>query len=85
MPSCSSCGAQVRWVRTENGKSMPIDPAPRADGNLIMDHVEERVVRGERRSVWVVSYIPRDDPSPKQRFVSHFATCPDRAQHRKST
>jgi len=25
MPKCKGCGAQIRWVKTANGKNMPLD------------------------------------------------------------
>src|SRR5947209_3895048 len=31
---CSSCKAPVLWVRLPSGKRLPLDPEPRADGNV---------------------------------------------------
>lgn len=28
METCRSCGAEIVWGRTNNGKAMPIDPEP---------------------------------------------------------
>ena len=83
MAFCNSCGAQIQWVETEAGKSMPIDAEPVANGNLIKSHSVDRTYRGRRRSVTVVAYIGPAEETAKERFVSHFATCPHRDHHRK--
>lgn len=67
--TCRSCGARIVWAETENGKRMPIDAKP------------------EKRLVLII-----DPPSPgttplvdvRDTYVSHFATCPNAAQHRKA-
>ncbi len=28
MPQCRSCGAEILWVKTTNGKDMPVDAKP---------------------------------------------------------
>lgn len=28
MPTCKGCGIQIRWVKTENGKNMPVQANP---------------------------------------------------------
>lgn len=61
MANCSSCGAEITWVKTTKGKTMPID----AQG-------EKRVVLASDGTAEV-----------KDTYVSHFATCPNAAQHRK--
>jgi hypothetical protein len=35
MTTCRSCGAKVEWVETANGKKMPMDLEPDAEGNRI--------------------------------------------------
>lgn len=81
MASCSSCCRDVVWVTVSaSGKRMPIDPAPRLDGNLRF--LASRAPDGTR----LVEYVtPAElaDASSGLRFVSHFATCPDAASHRK--
>ncbi len=34
MSSCRSCKAPIVWARTEHGRSIPVDPIARPDGNL---------------------------------------------------
>jgi hypothetical protein len=61
MSTCGSCGAEIFWARTVNGKSIPLEYATAATpkGNI---YVEEDVAR-------VV-------PSGTGAFISHFVTCP---------
>lgn len=65
---CKSCRKPIRWVVTANGKRMPIDPAPSTDGNLVLDD------RGVAHFDWRPG---------RAKYVSHFATCPNAAQHRR--
>jgi len=74
---CRSCGAEIRWAKTEAGKSIPLDAAPRPDGNV---HVYDGVA-------YVLS--PGGQPILEHRahgdklYVSHFVTCPDAGEHRR--
>jgi hypothetical protein len=69
--TCRSCGARITWVRTESGKAMPIDVAPRADGNV-------GVTGGG-----IAVYLKADEQWQGPRYVSHFASCPQSARWRK--
>jgi hypothetical protein len=69
--TCSSCGAEIIWAKTESGKAMPLDAAPSASGNLILtDGVVKHVGRG---------FVGCS------KYTSHFATCAQADQHRKKT
>lgn len=73
MTHCRSCGASIIWATTEHGVGrMPVDVEPVAGGNLELDelagHTAVRVV------------TPEPDV---ERYVSHFATCPQSAEWRK--
>lgn len=35
---CKACGAQVLLVETLKGKTVPLDPDPRDDGNVVLDN-----------------------------------------------
>jgi len=73
MTKCRSCGAEIIWAETVNGKKIPLDAQPRLDGALALSP------RGT-----VVTIGP--DPCPgydDQRFVSHFATCKDAPKWRR--
>ena len=67
---CRSCNAEIVWVKTANGKSMPIDAQPYEDGNLAL-------VDG----MALVATEPKGSPL----YKSHFATCPNAKQHRKAS
>jgi hypothetical protein len=59
---------------------MPIDPEPAENGNLIIvDHVEQYDRRRGKENVPVVSVVKAYDPTPQRRYISHFATCPNKA------
>jgi hypothetical protein len=70
MAVCRSCGTPVRWVRIEpKGRRMPIDVDPVEWGNLIFVGPDLVAAVGQPTLL---------DPGPTgDRYVSHFATCPD--------
>lgn len=75
---CASCGCAITWEKTINGKSMPVDYEPSADGNLVIrDGVAHVVKVGDQLALG-------EDSSP-ERFKSHFATCKFADQHRRAT
>lgn len=69
---CQSCGATITWAKTENGRAMPLDAAPVDNGNM-------QVVDGV--AIIVGDLLSPGDDGP--RYVSHFATCPNSAAHRR--
>lgn len=82
--TCRSCHAAVVWVVTTAGASMPLDPEPRADGNIEMTGRTRRTKQGGMAPE--VSYVPTQGAliaSDEPRYVSHFATCPNAEQHRR--
>lgn len=79
MSRCRSCGAPVEWAETLGGKAIPLDLEERPDGNL-------RVVEVTRRGAPIVAYLSKEalgHPAAGRR-VTHFATCPNAASHRKA-
>lgn len=70
---CKSCGAEIEWVKTSNGKSMPVDKIPSQDGNIMVrpSGVAEVLSQRDRRMVRTLLH------------TSHFASCPHAKQHRK--
>lgn len=66
--TCGSCGAQIVWGVTTNGKRIPL--------NLPS---EKRFVRARGE----VQPQPDGLVMQVETWVSHFATCPNAAQHRK--
>jgi hypothetical protein len=86
--TCSSCSATVVWVRTPKGKKMPCDPELFAvriaeDGPETVVTVDGKTVRAER----VLGLLSETPAIPGRPVVlgriSHFATCPNAARHRK--
>ena len=76
MTACKSCGQPVRWRRTPAGKSNPLDFDPSPAGNVIL--VEPggcRTLGGDE-----LATARRDGT---QLYLSHFATCPQAAKHRR--
>ena len=69
MTTCKSCHAPIIWGYTINGRRMPLDPEPVADGNLVLDGQKVRAVTAE--------------DAPETRRASHFSSCIDAAKHRR--
>lgn len=74
MSACDSCGAQITWALTTNGKKMPIDSAPCDNGNLVLeyqhgDYETRKATEDDRRLA-------------RPLHTSHFATCPHAATWR---
>lgn len=65
---CKGCGAQILWIRTAAGKSMPCDPKviffTPGGGPETFVTSEGKTERGKRSRDGQIGYI------------SHFATCP---------
>jgi len=83
---CRSCGADILWTKTRTGKNMPVDAVPdmrskdQGGGNLVLTlHGGEF---GELRSE---SYYPPKHDAKRNRYTSHFSTCPNAAEHRSKS
>ena len=75
---CKSCQAQIRWAKTVTGKSMPIDPLAADNGNIWV------VQFSDGNPIVEVAATPDAVPAAEAlRYTSHFATCPNAADHRK--
>lgn len=73
---CRTCGALVLWVTMHpGGRKNPLDPTPVAGGNI-----ERR--RGNHSDAWYGRVVPEEERTGPL-YVSHFATCPQAAQHRR--
>lgn len=81
---CRSCRAPIVWATTEQGKSMPIDAGPVDNGNVYyLDQKSSpprvRVLAGPQPT------LEEDaDSADGLRYLSHFATCPQADQWRRS-
>jgi hypothetical protein len=76
---CRSCGAEIRWVHTVSGATMPLDYHPVPDGNIVA------VLPAPEGTEPLARVLGKDDPRPEGQplFKSHFATCPNANQHRR--
>lgn len=75
--TCRSCGAPILWVRmAKSGKANPLDPIPHPTGNVVLDDGGRAhyLKRGQERFI-----------APSERYVSHFSTCPNARQHRRTS
>jgi hypothetical protein len=62
------------WATSERGKSIPLDPEPyRGDSPAGLFVLRGRVA---------IAVTPDAFPG-EPRFVSHFSTCPNAAEHRR--
>lgn len=77
---CRSCGREITWIKTANGKNMPCDP----------EKIRYKPYKGE--GVPKVILVKPDGsmtmgtPDPASElygYQSHFATCPAADAHRK--
>lgn len=81
---CRSCKADIRWaVTVQGGKMMPIDADSRGadDGTVLCATV------GKQVSAIVVGrdWQPGPHHNPAwHRYRSHYASCPNAAQHRRN-
>ena len=80
MSKCKSCGAEIKWITTVNGKSMPVDAEPvqfhqDPSGQEVFVTKGGAVVRGATAKA--------GDEEAETGYNSHFATCPFADQHRR--
>lgn len=78
MAKCKSCGAEIIWIKTP-ASSMPCDPEllyyrPDKKGAVTIVTPGGEVVRAK---------LVEAGKSVGGGYISHFATCPDAALHKK--
>jgi len=66
---CRACQAPMIWLPTTHGRTMPLDPAPVPNGNVVL-------VR-DGNGLLVAEYLRRNDvpAAGTLRYQSHFASC----------
>lgn len=68
--TCKSCGAPLRWVKTQKGKNMPIDDNPRSEGRFVIqpdtDPPRVKFLTEEKAAAY-----------EGDKYTSHFQTCDD--------
>ena len=80
---CRSCGAEIIWSWTENGKRMPVDAMPREDGNILLTEYPDGYIEAAYVQSSLFEEWDQDAPEPR-RYVSHFASCSEATRWRKS-
>lgn len=77
---CRSCGALILWVQWPSGKRMPVDVGPVQDGDIVLTwRRTENVLLAAR-----ASQLDEEHRAGRNKYVSHFSSCPQADQHRKS-
>lgn len=81
---CRSCGADVLWARwAESGKRMPVDavadnrPVEKGGGKLVLT-----LHGGEFGELLIGHWKKELHGYGRNRYTSHFATCPNADAHR---
>ncbi len=70
---CRSCGEPVIWTTTSKGKRMPVDAEPSSEGTFDLQEDGDTV-----NAAWA----PKG--SSPDLHLSHFSTCPQSKEWRKS-
>lgn len=81
--TCKSCKAAIAFVRLPSGRRLPINPDPTDNGNVHItgsrneDEPAARVISTQTGTLF-------DNAPTTTAYTSHFATCPQASQHRRS-
>lgn len=80
---CKSCGADILWAVWTSGKHMPVDAVPDMrlppkGGNLVL-----ALRGGEFGELLVEKYVMATHGFKRNRYTSHFASCPNADEHRR--
>lgn len=75
LPTCTGCGAPIRWVLTLGDKRMPIDPDPHPEGTIVRVDANGTV----RAKVLTGTDLPAQDTA----WRPHWATCPASGDYRR--
>lgn len=73
---CKGCNQPIRWAtNVETGKPIPLDPAPKIGGNVVL-------LEGDEARVLTRSEARRRAERSQALYVSHFSTCPKAGEFR---
>lgn len=80
MTVCKSCGATIIWIKTAAGKSMPCDAEPltyrtNPNGAAVIVTPNGETLKADLEE--------RPEKATGIGYISHFATCPNAATHRR--
>lgn len=85
--TCGSCDAEIVWVHTTTGRTMPIDAVPVEDGNVVLTGRMTKSGSGSgviRPEVRVDTQYTLDFGLGETRYVAHFTTCPQADEWRRT-
>jgi hypothetical protein len=81
---CRSCGAEVLWVEwPSSGRRMPVDavadnrPVGRG-GDIVLTH------RRSEDKLLAEKFDPSRHDAKRNRYTSHFSSCPNADEHRRT-
>ena len=80
MSRCRSCGAPMLWSLTERGRRMPLDPDPYTGD----DPRGLFVLRTDGERAPLAIAVPPDAFPGEPLYRSHFTTCPQHDEWRRS-
>lgn len=72
MSRCAKCNAEIKWIKMQSGKNMPVDPPLRT---VVKDEGDETLVTPDGRTI-KGRFASWDDGGNASGYISHFATCP---------
>lgn len=79
---CSTCHASIYWaVNPATGKTNPIDAEPSPKGNVLLAY---RPRSGRLEATYITKDTPLTSLEGRRRYQSHFATCAQAKQHRRT-
>lgn len=81
---CRSCKALIVWTITSKNKRMPLDLLASPTGNVVLTAATDSDDWGNEIPVVAVLTDHEAQTETRTRYTSHFATCPDAAQHRRT-
>jgi hypothetical protein len=78
--TCRSCGAEILWVQwARSGKRMPVDSLPDPNGKVVLT-----LRKAPEPALLAETFDPKEHLPDRRRFTSHFTSCPNASQHRRS-
>lgn len=86
--TCRSCGAAITWAETSNGRAMPVDTEPNVNGNIVLLPAADpreptlALVLDKTGAIRTPAGVAR--PPASERHTSHFATCVDADEWRRT-
>ncbi len=81
MSTCKGCGAPIDWIRTTEGRYMPVDPEPVF---IVMGGDPDYFITDEGAMLIGRRALPEEErPGLEVAFIPHWKTCPDAGRFRR--